>query len=119
MSRMKSITVAVLALGLVASLAYAQGGSTTSQPTAQAQKAAPAKAKPAMKHAMSMRCDINSASKEALAKLPGIDEATADKIAAGRPFKTKAELVSKGIVTKEEYAKIATKIVAKQEKESK
>ena len=119
MSRIKSITTLVVALGLVASLAYAQGGSTgstTSQPAAPAAKAAPAPAKshPAMKHAMMPKTDINSASKEELQKLPGVGDATADKIIAGRPFKTKAELLSKGIVTKAEFAKISAHVIAKQ-----
>jgi DNA uptake protein ComE-like DNA-binding protein len=61
------------------------------------------------------KVDINSASKEDLMKVPGIGDATADKIVAGRPFKTKAELVSKGIVTKAAYAKIASHVIAKQE----
>jgi competence protein ComEA len=64
---------------------------------------------------MAPKVDINSASKEDLMKLPGIGDATADKIVAGRPYKTKAELVSKKIVTKAVYGKIRTLIIAKQE----
>ncbi|HYQ89906.1 MAG TPA: helix-hairpin-helix domain-containing protein [Candidatus Binatia bacterium] len=61
------------------------------------------------------RVDINSASKEDLMKLPGIGEATAEKIVDGRPYKTKAELVSKKIVTKSVYGKIRNLVIAKQE----
>ena len=118
MSRIKTFAAVAVALGLVASLAYAQGGSSSapaSQPTTQAQKASPAPAKAhTMKHATMAKVDINAASKEELEKLPGVGDATADKIVAARPFKTKAELVSKNIVTKAEYAKISARIVAKQ-----
>ena len=60
--------------------------------------------------------DINSASKEDLSKVPGITEDLADKIIAGRPYKSKAELTKKNILTKAEYAKVRSHIVAKQEK---
>jgi competence protein ComEA len=117
MSRMKSLT-AILATGavLVAALAYAQGGTTpsTSAPatgTTKAASTAPAKTH----HAMAARVDINSASKEDLMKLPGVGDAIADKIIAARPFKSKSELVSKSILTKAVYAKVSSRVIAKQE----
>jgi len=60
-----------------------------------------------------MAVNLNTATKEQLMTLPGIDEGTADKIIAARPFAMRSELVKKSIVTKEEYAKIKTKISAK------
>jgi competence protein ComEA len=117
MSRTTSVVTAALALGLMtASLALAQTGS--SQPaTAQAAATQPAvhasSAKPKATAEHMMKVDINSASREELAKLPGIDDATADKIVAARPFKSKAELRSKGIVTKAEYGKIASRLMVK------
>ena len=70
---------------------------------------------PLAKTAAMPKTDINSASKEDLMKLPGVGDATADKIIAARPFKMKSQLVSKGIVTKAEYAKLAAHVVAKSE----
>jgi DNA uptake protein ComE-like DNA-binding protein len=60
--------------------------------------------------------DLNSATKDDLMKLPGIGDATADKIIAARPFKTKAELLTKKIVTRAEYSKIRMHVIAKKAK---
>lgn len=73
--------------------------------SATAAKAAPARAD---------RLDINTASKEELEKVPGIGEAIAAKIVAGRPFKAKRELLSRGLVNRGEYAKLAPHVIAKQ-----
>ena len=63
---------------------------------------------------MATKLDINSAAKSDLAALPVIGDAIADKIVAGRPYKTKRDLVTKKILTEKQYAKIKDKIIAKQ-----
>jgi DNA uptake protein ComE-like DNA-binding protein len=60
------------------------------------------------------KVDINSASKDDLAALPGMTADTAEKVVEGRPYKSKSELVSKKIVSQGEYNKIKTHIIAKQ-----
>ena len=59
------------------------------------------------------KLDINSASLSDLKSLPGIGDSYAKKIIAGRPYKQKSELVSKGILPQGIYSKIKDLIVAK------
>src|SRR5215470_10282690 len=59
------------------------------------------------------KVDINTASKEELAALPVIGDVTADKVIAGRPYKTKRDLLTRKILTENQYAKIKDMIIAK------
>ncbi len=56
--------------------------------------------------AESKKVNVNKASKTQLLTLPGIDEDSAQRIVAGRPYHTKDELSTKGIVSPEEFQKI-------------
>jgi len=72
------------------------------------------KAEKAMKKVV--KVDVNSAEKEDLLEVQGIDDATADKIIAGRPYTSKAQLKSKGIVDAKTYKLISSHIVVKKPK---
>jgi DNA uptake protein ComE-like DNA-binding protein len=54
--------------------------------------------------------NINTASKDELKSLPGINDATADRIVAARPFDNKDQLVTRRLLTQEQYDKIAAQI---------
>jgi len=58
--------------------------------------------------------DINSASAKELKTLPGVDDALAKKIIANRPYYTKAELVTKGVMPEGPYLSLKGKVVAMQ-----
>jgi competence protein ComEA len=58
--------------------------------------------------------DLNTASEADLAALPGVGADNAKKIVAARPFARKDQLVSKKILTKDNYAKVKDLVVAKQ-----
>ena len=100
LSRFAAIATAALLLPAI-TLASPQTHKTTVMP-ASAQKA----------HAMH-RIDVNSATREQLMTLPGIDGPAADKVIEGRPWKNSQALVDKGVVTKADYARLKSRVMAK------
>ncbi|HEY6867633.1 MAG TPA: helix-hairpin-helix domain-containing protein [Candidatus Eisenbacteria bacterium] len=119
-----SIALVAFVAALAAPLAFAQGSPAPSSTPAAAPSSEPAKAEPAKTEHHSSKSsskssapkiDINSCTKEELMTLPGVGDVTADKIIAGRPYKSKKDIESKKIVTSKEYSKISGHIIAKQE----
>ncbi len=77
-----------------------------------------AKAKSTAPAAKVKLVDINSANKAELKTLPGIGDKEADKIIAGRPYLSKAHLVTNKVLPRGIYENVKTLIVAKQNKAS-
>ena len=64
-------------------------------------------------HSPDKPVNINSASKVELQILPGVDEETADRIIKGRPYHTRDEVGTKGVVSPEEFNLIKDRIAVK------
>src|ERR1035437_7341397 len=101
------------ALLSMASLSIAAEGKPASSGASKASAAASAKSAKAKVSAPKIKLvDINSARKAELKKLEGIDDAMADKIIAGRPYLSKAHLVTHNIISRWVYEQIKKQIVA-------
>jgi DNA uptake protein ComE-like DNA-binding protein len=95
------------------------GSKTTAEKSAKARdaKARDGKARDAKASAKIKLVDINSAGKKELKALPGVGNAEAEKIIAGRPYLTKAHLVTHNILTPEIYEGLKKLVIAKQKQE--
>ncbi len=106
----KALSLFFVLFLIVSSLSFAQ---TTSATKATDSKTATTKTAAAKKADL---MDINSATKDQLATLPGIGDAYSQKIVDGRPYRTKLDLVHKKIIPQATYDKIKDQIIAKQSK---
>ena len=129
----KKLLLLLSALVLATSLSFAQndqtGTSTSSNQSTTTTTTTTKQARKSKKNAdtstadtsskTSGKLDLNTATKDQLMSLPGITDADAQKILDGRPYRAKNQLLSKGIISKDEYAKIKGQIVAHRSKTAK
>jgi DNA uptake protein ComE-like DNA-binding protein len=87
-------------------ITFAQAGGTDQSATSSSTKKSKTSKKSSTK-----KVDVNSATKEELTAT-GLDDATAQKIIDGRPYKTKRDLVTKNIVTQDQYDKVKDQLIA-------
>ena len=110
-------TIAVLLLSSGLSLAIENKMETSLEASIKvdaSQKSAKSEVDAKHKQTVKIRLvDINSARKEELMKLPGVSADEADKIIAGRPFGSKAWLVTNKILPDLTYQAVKGKIICK------
>jgi len=122
----KKLLFLLSALVLATSLSFAQndqtGASTSSNQsttTTTTKKTRKSSTASDTSSKTSGKLDLNTATKDQLMSLPGVTDADAQKILDGRPYRAKNQLLSKGIISKDEYAKIKGQIVAHRSKTAK
>ena len=101
------ITLFTVALPLSA---QTKSKSTAKAPAPAAKSAPAAKTTPAPNTLI----DLNSATKAELETLPGIGDAYADKIIAGRPYARKDQLVTKKVLPQATFDKLKDNVIARQ-----
>lgn len=107
-----SIIIAAIVV-LLGTMAISQ---TTPQPTPDAQPSPTHKMSKAEKQqAQGKILDLNTASKEELAALPGVGPSYAQKIIDGRPYKDKRDLLRKRVLPENIYNQIKDRVIARRE----
>jgi len=114
-----AVAAAVMVMGLMAA-----GGMSFTADRAPSSAPAPAATTPttskiAASPAPVALVDVNSASHAQLKSLPGIGDAEATRIVAGRPYLSKADLAVKNVIPTGVYLSLKDRIIAIQKQQPK
>lgn len=108
------LLVAISASQLLVTTQAIAAGVPSGAPSAKSLPASAPAAAAKKRQAAVRPVDINSASKAQLAKLPGLSAADAQRVIAGRPYLTKAHLVTHKVISEAQYRGIEGQIYAGQ-----
>jgi competence protein ComEA len=103
----------ILASATLALPVLASAASTTAPSTHAATPAKPSTAAAPAKPAAPL-LDINTATRDQLVALPAIGDAYADKIIGGRPYTSRAQLLTRNILPKATYDQVRSLLIARQ-----
>jgi competence protein ComEA len=106
-----ALLAAWIVLAGAVGVARAAGRSTQSAQNAQDSRAA---GREQATPAPDARVDINHATVDELMRVPGMTETWAGRIVRFRPYRTKQDLVDKGVVTSQVYDRIKDYVIAHQ-----
>lgn len=101
-NQFSAIAVLTVCLGVAANGAFSHAQTAAPQASAQ-KKTAPSP---------EVRVDINHASTEELAKVPGLTPSWAGRIVRFRPYRTKQDLLDRGVLPSDVYDRIKNSIIA-------
>jgi len=107
--------LSAFAVAFMAAAGAADSATAGSVPPGHPPMARPSAApqKPAPRQSTVKLVDINSASRAELKALPGIGDAEAERIIAGRPYLSKAELVSRNVMPEGVFVSLRKQLIAR------
>src|SRR5271165_3810449 len=106
-----ALAISTLPLGAQSSGSQTSGKSTGTTAASSSTQSSASSSK-STKSSSGGKLDINTANADQLKALPGIGDATAQKIIAGRPYHAKNDLVNKKILTQSQYDAVKEQIIA-------
>lgn len=118
MRKLDSVTALVLVvlLATTGGLVLAEEPQAAAEPPAAAQEEAPSPIAAPPPPATPKLLDINTASREKLMTLPGMSERLADRVIAGRPYRSRVDLKTRNVIPVNVFNAIVEHIVAKSPK---